>query len=75
MEIQTEFNLNETVYFMYCNKINKSIVSEIFIEKKSMEPDYEKISYKIVGIKDFLDESVLFKTKETLIEALTEDLE
>lgn len=75
MELKTKFGLRDTVYFMFENKVHKGDVMEISLSLKATpEGNMEIIYYHVYdySVSAFvkLHESVLFPSKEKLLETL-----
>lgn len=76
MEIKTEFNLEEKVWYMKNNKPTEVIISAIEIFYVNTDQDQIKYNAKdVISPKTWLDhtnlfESILFKTKEDLLKSL-----
>lgn len=77
MKIETKYDLKETVYFMYENKINKGYVQKIIYETdiSVFNNQVTKILTYLVAVEQTVlnfrfSEYQLFKSKEELINSL-----
>ena len=72
MEIKTEYDIGDTVFFLYDNKIQSGLIYGIIITTRIENPANIGITYTVyvVGGEIKLAENKVFKTKEALIESL-----
>ena len=77
MTYNTTFNLGDTVYFLFDNKIRKGIIKSIsFTKKKSRRTFFddriiEEETYNLDGYKDYPPDD-LYKTLDELVKSLKE---
>ena len=72
MKIETKFNTNDRVFFLYDNKIQNGVIYGIIITTRIEDPANIGITYTVyvVGGEIKLAADKLFKTKEALVESL-----
>lgn len=75
MTINTKFNINDEVWFMYHNKVTKGNVTGIWIQKSSNLCSWwgDKVKYCVqINLKqeNEVEENNLFITKEELLKSL-----
>lgn len=71
MKIETKFNTNERVFFLYDNKIQMGVINGIITTTRIENPDIG-ITYIVYGVEGEirLAADKVFKTKEDLIVSL-----
>ena len=69
MKIDTKMNLTDEVYYMKDNKILKSIITGVLVEKY-LEVTHNKTNYYLKDESNKFDTGKLFLTKEELIKSL-----
>ena len=67
MEVQTKFNINDTVWFVVDNKVTQRRITGIEISVE--DPALPKITYTTIGGIKYPEQDV-FKTKQELIDSL-----
>lgn len=73
MEIKTEYNIGDTVFFLYDNKIHSGVITgcNISVQHATRSEKYDAMS-TIPSEGEFINLKLdmLFKTKEALIKSL-----
>ena len=67
MEVQTKFNINDTVWVVADNKVTQRRITNIKISVE--DPALPKITYTTIGDIKYPEQDV-FKTKQELIDSL-----
>lgn len=80
MDIQTEFSINDKVYYLEAARIESFVVKSINIkvqdyEDRSIKRQKESYSADIYGAKDFIYGERLFKSIEQLMKTVINDFE